>query len=251
MPASSRSTPAIGHRVPGLLNLRDLGGTPTRDGRELAPGRLLRAAEPVGLSPEELDRLRQLGVRSRLDLRGDPGRRACAELDAAGLEVHHHPFRDLLAAEDLPTIETPEQLGAQYLRAARSSLTTLVGALEAIADEAALGVLVHCAWGKDRAGIVIASTLELLDVDRELTVADYARTGSAVDALMDRVLARLPAAVAASADRDRLVLQAPATTMASFLAGADRAHGGIAGLVRDGGGDPDQLRGQLRDRLLA
>jgi protein-tyrosine phosphatase len=251
--SSTSSEPATttGPRSPGLLNLRDLGGLPTEDGHVLAPRRLLRSAEPVGLSADELDRLRQLGVRSRIDLRGDPRTRACTELDAAGLEVHHHPFRDLLAAEDLPSIDTPDDLGRHYLRSVESSLEALAGAVGAIATEASLGVLVHCAWGKDRAGVVVASVLELLGVDRGRVVADYARTQSAVDALLDRVLARLPVDVAARADRGRLVLQAPAATMRTFLGEVDQRYGGVTGLLEAGGGDPDALRGGLQDRLLA
>lgn len=236
---------------PGLLNLRDLGGTPTADGATIAPGRLLRAAEPVGLSAEELDQLRALGVASRLDLRGDPTARPCTELDAAGFEVHHHPFRDLLSAEDLPPLETAEQLGRHYLTTAVNSTGSLLGAVEAIASRASLGVLVHCAWGKDRAGIVVASVLELLEVDRGLIVADYARTGSAVGALLDRVLAGVSPEVAARADRGRPALQADATTMATFLTELDDQHGGVAGLLRGAGGDPEQLRAALRHRLLA
>jgi protein-tyrosine phosphatase len=252
-PSSSTSSEptTAGARSPGLLNLRDLGGLPAADGHVLAAGRLLRSAEPVGLSADELDRLRQLGVRSRLDLRGGPRTRACTELDATGLEVHHHPFRDLLTAEDLPPIDTPEDLGRHYLRSVESSLDALAGAVGTIATEASLGVLVHCAWGKDRAGVVVASVLELLGVDRSRVVADYARTQSAVDALLDRVLARLPADVAARADRDRLVLQAPAATMRTFLGEVDQRYGGVTGLLEAGGADPDRLRGGLRDRLLA
>lgn len=258
MPRSSPASTSVssplsppGRPVPGLLNLRDLGGTPTRDGGVIAPGRLLRAAEPVGLSDQELAHLRDLGVRSRLDLRGGSKVRPCTELDAAGLEVHHHPFHDLLAAEDLPPLDTAHQLGHHYLATAASSLGSLTGAIEAVADRARLGVLVHCAWGKDRAGIVVASVLELLGVDRDLTVEDYARTGSAVDALLDRVLSRVPPEVAARADRTRLVLQAPAETMATFLSAADERYGGIAGLIATADVDVDQLRQRLRDRLLA
>lgn len=238
-------------RHPGLLNLRDLGGTPTRDGHVLAPGRLLRAAEPVGVDERELEQLRTLGVRSRLDLRGDPNRRACTELDEAGLEVHHHPFRDLLTADQLPAVETPEDLGRHYLRSVQGSLVTLAGAVGAVAEHATLGILVHCAWGKDRAGVVVASVLELLGVERDATVADYARTQPAVEALLDRVLARLPAEVAARADRDRLVLQAPAATMRTFLTEVDTRYGGVAGMLDHAGADPDALREGLRDRLLA
>lgn len=240
-------------RHPGLLNHRDLGGTPTRDGRVLAAGRLVRAAEPVALSDDEVATLAALGVRSRIDLRAqeEPTEQPCTELDAAGVMVHHVPFRGLLAAERLPPLETPEQLGRYYLASAHANLAALVTAVELIAGEAQLATLVHCAWGKDRAGLVIASVLELLGVRREAVLADYVRTQDATPRLLDRVLARVPPERAARVDRDRPVLHAHEATMRTFLAAVDDEHGGIAGLLADGGADPGELRVALRRRLLA
>jgi protein-tyrosine phosphatase len=240
-------------RHPGLLNHRDLGGIPTRDGRTLASGRLVRAAEPVELSDAEVATLADLGVRSRIDLRAqeEPDERPCSELDAAGIAVHHVPFRGLLAAERLPPLETPAQLGVYYLASARANLAALVRAVELIAGEARLATLVHCAWGKDRAGLVVASVLELLGVPREAVLADYARSQEAAPRLLDRVLARYPPEHAARVDRDRPVLHAHETTMRTFLAAVDAEHGGIPGLLSDGGADPVELAVALRGRLLA
>lgn len=240
-------------RHPGLLNHRDLGGTPTRDGRTVAPGRLVRAAEPVELSDAEVATLADLGVRSRIDLRAqeEPGERPCTQLDAAGVAVHHVPFRGLLAAERLPPLETPAQLGIYYLASARTNLAALVRAVELIAGDAQLATLVHCAWGKDRAGLVVASVLELLGVPRDAVVADYARSQEAAPRLLDRVLARYPPERAARVDRDRPVLHAHEETMRTFLAAVDEEHGGVAGLLSDGGADPVDLAIALRRRLLA
>jgi protein-tyrosine phosphatase len=240
-------------RHPGLLNHRDLGGTPTRDGRRIAPGRLVRAAEPVALSDDEMATLAELGVRSRIDLRAEeePSERPCSELDAAGVAVHHVPFRGLLAAEQLPPLETPEHLGSYYLASVHANLGALVGAVELIAEAAQLATLVHCAWGKDRAGVVVASVLELLDVPREEVVADYARTQEHAPRLLERVLAHVPPERAALVDRDRPVLHAHAVTMRTFLAAVDDEHGGIAGLFADAGADPSAITDGLRDRLLA
>lgn len=251
---STDEPPPFGQvRHPGLLNHRDLGGIPTRDGRRLVPGRLVRAAEPVALSDDEVATLAALGVRSRIDLRAqeEPAEQPCRELDAAGVTVHHVPFRGLLAAERLPPLETPTQLGQYYLASARANLGALVTAVELIAGDAELATLVHCAWGKDRAGLVVASVLELLDVPREQVLADYVRTQDATPQLLDRVLARVPPERAARIDRDRPVLHAHEETMRTFLASVDAEHGGIAGLLADGGGDPDALAGALRERLLA
>jgi protein-tyrosine phosphatase len=238
---------------PGLLNHRDLGGTVTRDGRVVAGGRLVRAAEPVDLSADEVATLAALGIRSRIDLRAqeEPAERPCTELDAAGIAVHHVPFRGLLAAERLPPLETPEQLGTYYLATAHANLASLVTAVELIAGEAELATLVHCAWGKDRAGVVIAVVLELLAVPREEVVADYARTQDATPLLLDRVLARVPAEAAARVDRSRPVLHAHEATIRTFLASVDDEHGGVPGLLASGGADVDVLTGALRDRLLA
>lgn len=253
MPRADDPRPAAGARHPGLLNHRDLGGTPTRDGRQLAPGRLVRAAEPVALSDDEVATLAELGVRSRIDLRAqeEPLERPCTELDAAGVAVHHVPFRGLLAAEELPPLETPEHLGDYYLASVRANLGALVGAVELIAGSAQLATLVHCAWGKDRAGIVVASVLELVDVPREAVIADYARTQEHAPRLLDRVLADVPPERAARVDRDRPVLHAHATTMRTFLTAVDDEHGGIAGLFAEAGADPSALRAALRGRLLA
>ena len=49
-------------------------------------------------------------------------------------------------------------------------------------------VLVHCAAGKDRTGVVVALALDAAGVDRELIVADYMATGQRIEAIMDRLV---------------------------------------------------------------
>jgi len=48
-------------------------------------------------------------------------------------------------------------------------------------------VLTHCFAGKDRTGFVIATVLEVLDVDRDTIVADYLRSNAAVPQLRDHI----------------------------------------------------------------
>lgn len=249
MPPPHSSAPAH----PGLINLRDLGGTPTGDGREVAPGRLLRAAEPSGCAPDELDLLRDLGVRSRIDLRSgpEPDRGPCTEIDASGVVVHHVPFIGLNSADALPEMDTFETLGQAYVQAIELNAASLREAVELIADEAELGVMVHCAWGKDRAGMVTAATLELLGVEREVVVADYVRTDDAVEALMARALARIGRELTPATDLERPIIRARAATIHTYLDELDARHGGIGGVLADQGADVEDLRGALRSRLLA
>jgi protein tyrosine/serine phosphatase len=95
-------------------------------------------------------------------------------------------------------------------------------------------VLVHCAAGKDRTGVVVALALSIAGVQRDAIVADYALTGERIGAILDR----LRASVTYAKDVDRLADDAHrprAQTMASFLAEIDRRYGGVDGwLVRHG-----------------
>ena len=241
--------------LPGLVNLRDLGGTPTGDGRTIPPGRLLRGAEPVGLDAGELRTLEQLGVASRLDLRAvdEPEASPCEELDAAGIVSYHVPFVELSAAPDILNVDTDEALGRRYVHTARSNAANLQTALELLADDAPLGVLVHCAWGKDRAGIMTAAVLDLLDVPRERIVADYVRTEHAVEDLLERALAPLPSSQIAAARvrvQGRPIVHAREATITTYLDDLDAEAGGIRGLLSDHGTDVAELSDALRGRLL-
>ena len=77
-----------------------------------------------------------------------------------------------------------------YLRYLTDRPDSLVAAIRAIAD-ADGAVLVHCAAGKDRTGMVVALTLDLVGVDRGAIVTDYLATRERIDAIIGR-LARSP-----------------------------------------------------------
>ncbi len=49
-------------------------------------------------------------------------------------------------------------------------------------------VLVHCAAGKDRTGVVVALALDAAGVDRTAIVSDYLATAQRIDAIMARLV---------------------------------------------------------------
>ena len=57
-----------------------------------------------------------------------------------------------------------------------SAGTEFVEVLQIIAEPANHPLVFHCAAGKDRAGLIAATVLGLLEVDDEEIVADYAQT---------------------------------------------------------------------------
>src|SRR3954451_18566241 len=56
----------------GVVNIRDMGGLPTADGRRIRPGVLIRSANLSFITEADVARLvNELGVRRVLDLRSD------------------------------------------------------------------------------------------------------------------------------------------------------------------------------------
>jgi hypothetical protein len=64
---------------------------------------------------------------------------------------------------------------------------SLVASVRTIAD-ASGAVLVHCAAGKDRTGVVVALALDAAGVDRGAIVEDYLATAQRIDAIMARLV---------------------------------------------------------------
>ncbi|OLT16107.1 hypothetical protein BJF78_15260 [Pseudonocardia sp. CNS-139] len=109
-------------------------------------------------------------------------------------------------------------------------------------------VLLHCAAGKDRTGLVTALLLRLLGVDDDEIVADYLRSGANMPRIVERFrtwaryrdhMAAVPAEV----------YQAQEHTIRGVLDGLDRLHGGADGWAAARGITAAERR-HLREHLL-
>ena len=167
----------------GCVNVRDLGGHPTEDGRTTRFGAVVRADSVRALSDAGWDALLAYGVSRIVDLRLrselalDPPR----ELD---VDVVHVP---LLQIDDEEWAEIdaifdaqPDAAGstrAVYLEFLERRRPQFAQAFAAVADAPEGTVVVHCQGGKDRTGLVVALLLRVVGVDVEAIVADYALSG--------------------------------------------------------------------------
>jgi protein-tyrosine phosphatase len=249
-PGSVSPTAATGEGIGvGLLNLRDVGACVTRDGRVVTPGLVLRSAEPVDLTPQEVRLIRDhLGVRTTIDLRGpdEHSLRRCAEIEACGIAVHHVPMVAASSTEPLPRIRSFKDVGDFYAATAVRRSPQLARVMTILANEE-LPALVHCAAGKDRTGIAIALLLDLLGVPDDLIIADYAATEGAMAAILRRIGTR-----AAGIQQETIpaaLLRAPVEAMERFLDRL-RADHGTAEHLLIGAGLDEQTPAVLRDRLL-
>lgn len=185
-------TPVRLHPFEAIDNFRDFGGYPTRDGRQVRTGRLYRSAHHARMTAADLERLSGYGIGAVVDLRRPVERQRQPSLRPEGftgvviendLDAHGEaPHITFLKTSDLtpdsgrrfmmetygrmPFAPTYHDLFRRYFEA----LATSDGA-----------VVVHCAAGKDRTGLLVALTHHLLGVGREDIMADYLLTNAAVD----------------------------------------------------------------------
>ncbi|MEV7770077.1 tyrosine-protein phosphatase [Kitasatospora sp. NPDC086791] len=221
-----------------LVNFRDAATLTDPGSRRLRPGTLFRSAQPFpAADAATVAQLREHGIDTIVDLRGESECRPedWAAAEAAGIEVvaaRIEPTNDELARA-MRDMTTAEDLGAFYLLMAESAPQGLAAAVEATTRPG--GVLVHCAAGKDRTGLLTALLLELLGVPAEEIVADYARTNDAIQqiwaGLADRNRAALNEVEAGRLVVPAPLLEAPAGAMRAFLDLVRTKHGGAAGFL--------------------
>ena len=74
-----------------------------------------------------------------------------------------------------------------YMSYLRRRPDSIVGSVRTIA-RADGAVLVHCAAGKDRTGVVVALALDAAGVDRATIVGDYLATADRIEAILERLV---------------------------------------------------------------
>lgn len=159
----------------GCFNVRDLGGLPTTDGCETRWGAVVRSEAPDLLTADGWSALRKHGIRTIVDLRNDDELKPDADRPA-GLHTIRRPLEAAEDAEFWDGWAHSGQLGTPlyYQPFLEHFPHRLAGVLSAIAQARPGGVLVHCAHGRDRTGLVTLLLLALMGVAAEDIAADYA-----------------------------------------------------------------------------
>lgn len=245
----------------GVVNMRDLGGLPTRDGRRTRDGRLVRSDNLQDLTPADVRHLVEtLGVTDIVDLRTDTERELTGPgpLTRTPLAHHHLSFlvedrgrtpQDalLLDSEQRTDRRSPDFWSRHYLGYLDRRPDSVAGALGIIADSRG-GTVVHCAAGKDRTGTVTALALSVAGVPDEEIVADYAATAERIARIIERLVDVAP--YSWGLQGRSLDEQTPRPeTMAAILRTLEDEYGGATGWLREQQWDDERLE-QLRSRLV-
>jgi hypothetical protein len=164
----------------GARNLHDLGGRALGDGRVTTSGRVFRSGAPEYLTDEGWQQAKAAGLRTVIDLRNAPAETgrgpdhpAIGPESLSGLAFVQAPTEDPDDTEFLrvcgPWLDHPRSW-ADNARLASARITAVMRAI-ASADGA---VLVHCAGGRDRTGMICAMLLDMAGATADSIAADYA-----------------------------------------------------------------------------
>ena len=232
--------------------------------RVVVPEALLRSDNLQSLTPRDVQVLvAEERVEVVVDLRTDvevqlegPGPMA----EVAEMRIEHrslYPDSGGNTDFDLETIKPwkrartegfPEEepIVRAYLSYLARRPDSMVGAVRTIATTDG-PVLVHCAAGKDRTGMVVAVALDAAGVDRDTVIADYMASADSIEQIMARLLSS--ATYRTDLEGHDPQQHAPTReTMERVLEIIDRRYGGSAAWLSANGLSQADLE-RLRSRL--
>lgn len=243
----------------GMLNVRDLGGLPTADGRVVKRGQLLRMDSPQFMTEAAAQQLVEQGFRTVLDLRYEIEVESEGIGHLAGGHLRHVniPIRSssnqtapglrqmVEAAEGRPVEEVVAEYYQGYYTTADGM--NMTNAVREMASADALPLIVHCAAGKDRTGCVVATALSAVGVHDDLIADDYAASADAVPGIIARLHAR---GTYGDIDQTTVDMQRTrAETMHLVLRWLGEEHGGAREYLLARGMTNSEL-GKLEELLL-
>jgi len=235
-------------------NFRDLGGYATADGRSTRWRTLFRSDGLYRLrGADDMSRVRQLGLKSVIDLRTEREQREQGIFPTDDIEVtfHHLSIVDVTWSDT----ETPkfddevEFLVWGYRDMLEIGSSRFADAMHVLAQTDSLPAVFHCAAGKDRTGVLAALLLSSLGVDDAQICADYGLTKDAMRRSIAWSKVHRPELAERYATIPKAYLAADPRAMQIILAELAQRHGSVRNYVREIG-VADNTVDALSDLLL-
>ncbi|MFK7914976.1 MAG: tyrosine-protein phosphatase, partial [Pseudomonadales bacterium] len=232
------------HSFAACFNFRDIGGYPAADGRSVKWGLYYRAGRQDRMTPEDLARARELGIKTQIDLRtsGEIEDQSRGPLESFGAQYHHIPVIPDGGMDRLAQIVGDTGIsGKRYLGYLELGTKTWLKLFELFAEAERHPLLIHCTAGKDRTGVSTAFLLSVLGVDREIIEADYVMTNQDVMRQLDFLEAADALPHGMSRAELEKVAGVPESAMGDFLDGLEARWGGAVAYLKDIGVSDHQL----------
>jgi protein-tyrosine phosphatase len=175
-----------------VRNFRDVGGLPAADGRRVREGVLFRSGHLAHATAQDAAFLGGLGLHTVFDFRNAADQALDGhDVELPGVRNVNIPLTDpaegagfwrMVRDGDLAQLRAAlgegraaDRMTASYRVQIRRRTAEHSRVVHALAQDS-VPALLHCAAGKDRAGLSVAVTLLALGVDRDAVEADYLRS---------------------------------------------------------------------------
>jgi protein tyrosine/serine phosphatase len=253
-------------RLEGVENFRDYGDYATAAGRRLKRGRLYRSASHGRATDADLEVIEGLALAVIVDLRRpgererDPARRPAGFAGTViandeGEGADEDPWWTFVKSSDLSPAAFRGYLLEYYREAPFKTrhVDLFTRYFRAVAESGG-PVLIHCAAGKDRTGVLAALTHHLAGVHQDDILEDYLLTNNP-----ERVAARTPMIAemikentgrTATDAAIRAAIGVEAEYLAEAFTAIEAAHGSLDAYLRDALGVDKALVEALEARLL-
>lgn len=171
----------------GVLNFRDMGGYRTHDGRAVKEQLFFRSANLAKMTEADRALFKRLGIKTIFDYRDDEEAANNPSPQLEGIQNIRIPAKSADAFK-MPVASNGTQSVLDFYQHINTDVFKQFYAnmpfdnpsfqrlIDVVKDERNLGLLHHCAIGKDRTGVGGALILMLLDVPRETIMEDYLLT---------------------------------------------------------------------------
>jgi protein-tyrosine phosphatase len=263
----TQQVPSTEPELAGVRNFRDVGGLPTVDGRRVRYGRLFRSGHLAHATEEDAAFLSSLELHTIFDFRNAADQKLEGpDVELPGVRNVNLPLTDpadgsefwqMVRDGDVEQLrghlgdgKAANRMIGSYRTIVKDRTAEHSHVLHALAEDS-VPALMHCAAGKDRAGLSIAVTLLALDVERDAIVADYLES----NATHRRYKVRRNGSSEAARSPEVMELLSPLfDARAEYLTAAfetiEETWGGNDAYLERGLGVTPEQRERLRERLL-
>lgn len=188
----------------GVHNFRDMGGYKTHSGKIVKRHLFFRSANLAKMTPQDQEKLKRLGIKTIFDYRDDNEAEANPTPVIEGVQNIRVPAKGA-APFKMPGTMKMESHNFNFYNQIDADLFTKFYAqmpfnnpsfqrlMQLLKNEANLGLLHHCAVGKDRTGVGGALILLTLGVPRETIMQDYLLTNGLLAPVVAQMEKRLTA----------------------------------------------------------
>lgn len=214
------------HHVPGMHNLRDLGGFVTATGAVTRPGVFWRGDSPHRVTTNDLAYFATHHITTVIDLRHEHEQHTAPNPLATQANINYVAIPLFQVSHNTSNVIT--RLDDFYIHLLETSRTPIQQTFTQLAD-APDGTFFHCRVGKDRTGIIAALLLDLVEVPHADIIADYVATADHITPLLPELRRDRPAHIDEATYEQIIGIQSD--TMGNVLTYIKKTYGSTVNYV--------------------